>query len=257
MIRKFNDRLLPFAAALAFLVAWEFAVRFMGVRQVFLPAPSAIFCELAAFPLWYAEQTGYTIAIALAGFFVALVFGVLFAVLITEWDFLDRALFPLFVGFNSVPKVAIAPLFIIWFGTGSEPKIAIAFLIAVFAVVIDTALGLRSVPADTLDLARVLKGSRLKVLLRIKLYCALPHLFAGLKVAMSLALVGAIVGEFVSSDQGLGYVILMAQGNFDTTRVFAAIIVLAFAGVCLMGALDAVENALMPWRRKAKASPSG
>jgi NitT/TauT family transport system permease protein len=123
----------------------------------------------------------------------------------------------------------------------------IAFLIAVFAVVIDTTLGLRSVPPDTIDLARTQRGSRWKVLSRIKIFCALPHLFAGLKVAMSLALVGAIVGEFVSSQRGLGYVILSAQGMFDTPRVFAAIMILAVLGVLLIEALSVAERFALPW----------
>jgi NitT/TauT family transport system permease protein len=177
---------------------------------------------------------------------------VLFAVLIVEWKVLERLLFPLFVALNSVPKVALAPLFLIWFGTGAQPKIAIAFLIAVFAVVIDTALGLQSVSPETLDLARTLRGSRLKVLLRIKMYCALPHVFAGLKVAMSLALVGAIVGEFVSSQRGLGYVILTAQGTFDTPRVFAAIAILAALGVALIALIEKIERISLPWYQASK-----
>jgi len=238
---------IPFAGAAAFVAIWELACRALAVNTVLLPAPSLIVIELAQSPLWFAQQAGYTLAITLAGFAVAAVFGVAFAVMITESAFLDRLLFPLFVALNSVPKVALAPLCIIWFGTGAEPKIAIAFLVAVFAVVIDTALGLRSTPPDTLDLARVLRGSRLKVLLRIKLFCALPHLFAGLKVAMSLSLVGAIVGEFVSSQRGLGYVILSAQGMFDTTRVFAAITILAVMGVVLMEAIQIAERLALPW----------
>ncbi|WP_456635962.1 ABC transporter permease [Bradyrhizobium sp. USDA 10063] len=237
----------PLLGAAIFVLIWEVGVRALGVRSVLLPPPSLIAEELAASPGWFAVQTAYTLGITLAGFAVAVVFGVLFAVAIVEWKILDRLLFPLFVALNSVPKVALAPLFLIWFGTGAEPKIAIAFLIAVFAVVIDTALGLQSVSPDTMDLARTLRGSRLKVLLRIKLYCALPHLFAGLKVAMSLALVGAIVGEFVSSQRGLGYVILTAQGTFDTPRVFAAIVILAMLGVALIAVIGAIERLALPW----------
>ncbi|MBO4221761.1 ABC transporter permease [Bradyrhizobium neotropicale] len=237
----------PLLGAAIFFLVWEVGVRAFGVRSILLPAPSLIVEELAASPGWFAVQTAYTLGVTLAGFAVAVIFGVLFAVAIVEWKILDRLLFPLFVALNSVPKVALAPLFLIWFGTGAEPKIAIAFLIAVFAVVIDTALGLQSVSPDTIDLAKTLRGSRLKVLLRIKLYCALPHLFAGLKVAMSLALVGAIVGEFVSSQRGLGYVILTAQGTFDTPRVFAAIVVLAVLGVALIAVIEAIERVALPW----------
>ena len=237
----------PLLGAAIFLLVWEIGVRMFGVRPILLPTPSLIAEELIASPGWFAAQTAYTLGITLAGFAVATVFGVLFAILIVEWKVLDRLLFPLFVALNSVPKVALAPLFLIWFGTGAEPKIAIAFLIAVFAVVIDTALGLQSVSPDTIDLAKTLRGSRLKVLLRIKLYCALPHVFAGLKVAMSLALVGAIVGEFVSSQRGLGYVILTAQGTFDTPRVFAAIAILAVLGVALIALIGMVERFVLPW----------
>lgn len=237
----------PLAGALAFVAIWELAVRLFQVRPILLPAPSLVLKDLAESPLWFAEQTAYTLGTTLAGFAVAAAFGIAFAVIIVEWKVLDRLLFPLFVALNSVPKVALAPLFIIWFGTGAEPKVAIAFLIAVFAVVIDTVLGLRSVPPDTMDLARTLRGSRWKILVRIKLFCALPHILAGLKVAMSLALVGAIVGEFVSSQRGLGYVILSAQGMFDTPRVFAAITILAILGVLLIGIVGWVERFALPW----------
>ncbi|QRG05945.1 ABC transporter permease [Xanthobacter dioxanivorans] len=243
----------PLAGALSVLVLWEVVVRVLGVQPVFVPPPSLVLADIASAPLWFAQQTAFTAVITLAGFACAAVFGILFAVLIVEWPLLDRLLFPLFIALNSVPKVAVAPLFIIWFGTGAEPKIAISFLVAVFAIVVDTALGLRSVPADTLDLARALRGSRLKVLLRIKLYCALPHIFAGLKVTMSLALVGAIVGEFVSAQQGLGYVIMTAQGMFDTPRVFAAILILAVLGLGLIAVIDAVERRALPWRARAAA----
>jgi NitT/TauT family transport system permease protein len=237
----------PLLGSAIFVVLWEVFCRAFNVRPVLLPSPMLVISELAEFPLWFAEQSVYTLAVTLVGFALATVFGILFAVVITEWKMLDRLLFPLFVALNSVPKVALAPLFIIWFGTGAEPKVAIAFLIAVFAIVIDAALGLRSVPPDTLDLARTLRGSRLKVLLRIKIFCAMPHIFAGAKVAMSLALVGAIVGEFVSSQRGLGYVILSAQGTFDTPRVFAAITILAVLGVALVGAVGVVERLALPW----------
>ncbi|MFG1343358.1 ABC transporter permease [Xanthobacter autotrophicus DSM 431] len=240
----------PLAGALSVFILWEAVVRVVGVSPILVPPPSLVLADIAAAPLWFAQQTAFTALITLSGFACAAVFGILFAILIVEWPLLDRLLFPLFIALNSVPKVAVAPLFIIWFGTGAEPKIAISFLVAVFAIVVDTALGLRSVPADTLDLARALRGSRLKVLLRIKLYCALPHIFAGLKVTMSLALVGAIVGEFVSAQKGLGYVILTAQGMFDTPRVFAAILILAVMGVGLIALIDAAERRALPWRRR-------
>jgi len=238
----------PLLATLAALVLWELIVRALEVPAILVPAPTQVLSELAAFPAWFALQTLYTLWITIAGFVLATVIGVAFAVLLVEFRPFERTVFPLFVALNSVPKVAVAPLFVIWFGTGDQPKIAIAFLLAIFAIVIDGVVGLRSVSPDILDLARVLRGGRLKVLWRIKLPCALPSLFAGLKVAMSLSIVGAIIGEFVSSQRGLGYVILAAQGNFDTPRVFAAIFLLAILGVVLIALLDVIERRVTPWK---------
>jgi NitT/TauT family transport system permease protein len=185
----------------------------------------------------------------LAGFVLAVICGVGIAVLLVGSKWFESAAYPLIIAMNSVPKVAIAPLFVIWLGTGAEPKIAIAFLIAIFAVIVDTVHGLRSVPQDVLDLGRVLKGSPRDFFFKVRLPSALPSILTGMKVAISLALIGAIVGEFVSSQRGLGYVILSAQGTFDTPRVFAAIFVLVVMGVALFGALAWLEKRATPWRR--------
>jgi NitT/TauT family transport system permease protein len=234
-------------ALLAIFAAWEGAVRTLGVKPIVLPAPSVILAELAANLPWYLGHAWYTLITTLAGFAVAVLVGIALAVVIVESRLLESTVYALIVGLNSVPKVAVAPLFVVWLGTGYEPKIAIAFLIAVFAVVIDTVLGLRSVPADVLDLAHSLRGSRFDVLFRIRFPCALPAIFSGMKVAISLALVGAIVGEFVSSQRGLGYVILSAQGMFDIPRVFAALTVLAVLGILLFWAIVWAERRLIPW----------
>jgi len=230
------------------LVLWEIVCRMFAIRPIMLPLPSAILAELGAEAGWYFEQSLYTLFTTLAGFLIAVVAGVLIAVALVGSRLFERFLYPLIIGFNSVPKVALAPLFVVWMGTGAEPKIAIAFLIAVFAVIVDTVHGLRSVPSDIIDLGRVLKGSSWDFFFKVKLPCALPSVVAGMKVAMSLALVGAIVGEFVSSQKGLGYIIMSAQGTFDTVRVFAALFILAFMGVVLYGLLAWVERRATPWR---------
>lgn len=243
-------------AALAVLTGvfflWEAAVRAFQVKLVILPPPSAVFADLFSAPAWYLGHAWYTLIVTLGGFALAVLVGVLLAVLIVESRLLDKSIYALIVALNSVPKVAVAPLFVIWLGTGAEPKVAIAFLIAVFAIVIDAVLGLKSVPPDILDLARSLRGGRLATLWRIRFPCALPSLFAGMKVAISLALVGAIVGEFVSSQRGLGYVILSAQGMFDTARVFAAILVLAAMGVALFWLIALLERLAIPWHASQK-----
>lgn len=236
------------SSLLAFLVIWELLVRLMHVRPITLPPPSAVMSELFGEWRFYLDHAGYTLLTTLAGFILAAFIGVLLATMLVGSTLFEHTVYPLIIGLNSVPKVAIAPLFVIWLGTGSEPKIAIAFLIAVFAVIVDAVHGLRSVPGDVLDLGRVLKGSRLDFFFKVRLPGALPSILAGMKVAISLALVGAIVGEFVASQRGLGYVILSAQGTFDTTRVFAAVVVLAIMGLGLYGALAWAERRLTPWR---------
>jgi NitT/TauT family transport system permease protein len=247
-----KGNLAALAVLVGLFVAWEAAVRALEVKPIILPPPSAVFADLFSAPAWYLGHAWYTLIVTLAGFALSVVFGVLLAVLIVESRLLEKSIYALIVGLNSVPKVAVAPLFVIWLGTGAEPKIAIAFLIAVFAIVIDAVLGLKSVPPDILDLARSLRGGRLATLWRIRFPCALPSLFAGMKVAIGLALVGAIVGEFVSSQRGLGYVILSAQGMFDTARVFAAILVLALMGVALFWLIAWLERFAIPWHASQK-----
>lgn len=236
------------------LCSWEIAVHLLKVKPVILPPPSLIWDDFASSPVWHLEHAWYTLVTTLGGFTIAVIVGVSLAVLIVESRVLENSIYALIVAMNSVPKVAIAPLFVIWLGTGAQPKIAIACLIAVFPVVIDTVLGLRSVPPDILDLARSLRGSRFDTLWRIRFPTALPSMFAGMKVAISLALVGAIVGEFVSSQRGLGYVILTAQGMFDTPRVFAAIFLLAALGLLLFGLLAWLERFCLPWHTSQRTA---
>jgi NitT/TauT family transport system permease protein len=236
---------------LAFLLLWEVLVRVLEVRPIMVPPPSIVLRELLAEWAWYLDHTWYTFLTTSVGFVLAVLCGVGIAVMLVASKWFESAVYPLIIAMNSVPKVAVAPLFVIWMGTGSEPKIAIAFLIAIFAVIVDTVHGLRSVPQDVLDLGRVLKGSSFDFFFKVRLPCALPSILTGMKVAISLALIGAIVGEFVSSQRGLGYVILSAQGTFDTPRVFAAIFMLVIMGIAMFGLLAWLEKRATPWRKHA------
>ncbi len=238
---------------LGMLLFWEGAIHAFDIKPFLLPSPIAVVAELADSPAWYAAHAGQTLLQTFLGFALAVVLGVLMAVGIVYSRWVEQSLYTLLVGLNSIPKVAVAPLFIVWLGTGLEPKVAIAFLIAVFPIVIDTVLGLRSVDPDLLDLARSLRGSRLQVLRMVRFPNALPSLFAGMKVGISFAFIGAIVGEFVASSSGLGYVILSSQATFDTTRMFAAIFLLAVIGTILFYVVELAEKAFIPWhvsRRK-------
>jgi NitT/TauT family transport system permease protein len=230
-----------------FFVVWQAGVDVFHTPAYLLPSPWAVLQELASDPGWYMMHSAYTIGSTLLGFVLALVVGLLAAIGIVYSRLLESTLYTLLVTLNSVPKIALAPLFIIWMGTGAQSKVAISFLIALFAIVVDAVLGLRSVDPDAVDLFRAMKGSRLQTLWRLRLPNALPQLFAGMKVAISLALVGAIAGEFVASEDGLGHVILQAEGTFETTRVFVAIALLGVFGTALFYVVEAAERLVCPW----------
>jgi len=247
-MKKSNLILPGILSSVVLIVVWEVICSLFSISEVILPKPSAIVLELYENFAWYMLNSYYTVLITLAGFFISAILGVLIAVALVTSKFFERYAYPLIVGFNSVPKVALAPLFVVWLGTGAEPKIAIAFLISVFAVIVDTVHGFRSVDPALLDLAKVLRANKLDVFLKIKFPSALPSIVSGLKIALSLALVGAIVGEFVSSQAGLGFVIMSAQGMFDTVRVFAALVLLAIIGMVLYALLALLERKLTTYK---------
>ncbi|MCC6779692.1 MAG: ABC transporter permease [Hyphomicrobiales bacterium] len=240
-----------------FFALWELGVVLMKPPQYILPAPVAIFREIVSAPLWYLDHAMRTIGATMLGFLLALVVGCLAAIGIVYSRILENTLYTFLVALNSVPKIALAPIFIIWMGTGLTSKIAISFLIALFAIVVDTVLGLRSIEPDAIDLFRSMRGRPWQTLLWLRMPNALPYLFAGMKVAISLALVGAIAGEFVASQAGLGFVILSAQGTLETTRVFAAIVLLGVIGTILFFVVDVIERFVCPWHVSHRARHRG
>ena len=238
------------------LVLWEAAVWLFGIRQFLLPAPSVIIAELLNYPSFFARQGAYTLLTTLIGFAIALVLGVVFAIGIVYSRLLENTLYALLVALNSIPKVALAPLFVIWLGTEMAPKIAIAVTIAIFAIVVDMVLGLRSADPEMINMARSARATEWQILRKIRLPNALPSLFAGMKVAISFALVGALVGEFVAGSRGLGHAILIGQGMFDTPRVFASILVLGVMGTLLFYLVDLGEKLALPWHASQRGNRS-
>ena len=239
---------------LAMLALWALAVALFNPQAFILPSPMSVLREFASSPGYFMQHTAYTLATTLGGFLAALILGFLAAVGIVYSTFLERTLYTMLVALNSVPKVALAPLFVIWMGTGAEPKFAIVLMITIFATVIDTVLGLRSVEPELLSLARSARASEWHVLTKLRLPSALPSMFAGMKLAISLALVGAIVGEFVAGNTGLGQVILQAQGMFQTPRMFVAIFILGVLGTALFYVIDWIERLLVPWHISQRGS---
>jgi NitT/TauT family transport system permease protein len=234
------------------LVLWQAAVSIFHVRDFLVPGVNVVVNEIADHPELYFSEAMYTLGNTLAAFAISVVFGVALAAAIVYSRFLDKTLYAVLVALNNVPKVALAPLFVIWLGTGSASKIAMGVLISIFAIVIDAVLGLRSLTPDMIDLGRSMRGSGFKMLFKLRLPNALPSIIAGMKVAMSLSLVGSIVGEFVAAQNGLGFVILSAQGVFNTDRVFAAILLLALIGTGLFYAMEFLERLLIPWHESQR-----
>jgi NitT/TauT family transport system permease protein len=232
---------------MASALLWEGAVWAFGIRSFLLPAPSVVVADILDSPVFFGEQSLYTLYVTMAGFVIALVSGILAAIAIVSSRILDRTFYTLLVATNSVPKVALAPLFVIWLGTGGAPKIAIAAIIAVFPIVINTTVGLRSVNADMIDLARAARATRRDIMMKIRFPNALPNVFAGAKIGISFALIGAIVGEFVAGERGLGNVILMSQATFNSARAFAAILLLGILGTLMFFIVELFERWALPW----------
>jgi NitT/TauT family transport system permease protein len=229
-------------AHLAVLALWAWATGWGGVPRFILPGPLETLRALGAPQIDWPRHVLITAAEAFGGFALAVGIGVMLAVLFTWFAPLRRALMPLLVTLNLIPKVALAPLFIVWLGYGLVPNIAITFVIAFFPIVITTARGLAEVEPELLDLVRTVRATRWQVFRKIQLPSSLPYLFSGMRVAAVLAIAGTIVGEFVGSEAGLGFVIMAAQGTLDTPVMVMSLILVTLVGVTLYGLVVALER---------------
>lgn len=238
-------------ALLALVVLWELGVVLFDIPAYLLPAPTDVLNAVAENWRDLVVHSQVTIAETLAGFGLGLAIGVPLAVCIVYSQIIERILYPLLVASQAVPKVALAPLLLVALGYGAWPKIIVAFLIAFFPIVVNTVTGLASVDRELLKLLRSMGASSLDVFLKVRFPHAVPTMLAGFKVAIALAVVGAVVGEFVGSRSGLGYYMLVATGNFNTSLVFACVVVLTVIGVVLFYSVSIFERLLGRWNRSA------
>jgi NitT/TauT family transport system permease protein len=241
---------LPAVGGLAIVGLWWLATVVFGIRSFFVPRPPEVVGAFLRLPGHLLTHAGYTLAETLLGFGAAALGGMSLAVLLTAWRVLERATMPWVVAVNAVPKVALAPLLVVWLGFGMRPKVVLVVLICFFPVVVSTMAGLTSTPTELTELARSLSASGWQAFVKVRLPWALPQIFVGLKVAISLALVGAVVGEIQNPDHGLGAVILSAGTSADTPLAFAAIGLLGLLGVGLFYLVAGVERTLLPWARE-------
>ncbi len=230
------------------LGVWEVIVRRFDVPEYLLPPPSAIwqrFWETLPVQL---EEIAFTAATTLVGLFGALVVGVLLALIVTYVRPLRSVVLPAFAAFNGIPKIAIAPLLVTWFGLGAEPKILLAFLLGLFPIFVNAATGLSEIDPDIIDLARLSGGTEFRIFRKVRLMNALPYIADAMKVAFPLALVGAIVGEFIGGNRGIGQLILSGQFNLDTALVFACLLTITVFTSVGIGAVVVFEKLFLGWR---------
>jgi NitT/TauT family transport system permease protein len=245
--RRVRPVLLPAAVMLGVLVVWELSYRIFNIPKFVVPAPLGIITETWEWRWRLLSHSWVTLYETLAGFGLSIVVGTPLAVILVYSPLLRSAVYPLLVVTQAVPKVAIAPVLLLLLGAGEVSKVVVAFLVAFFPIVVDTATGLAATPPELLDLSRSYRASALKTFLKVRFPMALPFFFSGLKVAVTLAVIGAVVGEFVGSDKGLGYVILSATSYWKSNLAFGAMLLLAVMAVGLFGLVELAERIVCPW----------
>jgi NitT/TauT family transport system permease protein len=232
------------------LAAWEAVIRIFAVSDFVLPAPSEIGVALQQKVGALSLAAIVTAEEVVLGFAVSALVGVALALMIVRFRLFGRALYPLVIFFQTVPKVALAPIFILWFGYDLLPKISLIAVIAFFPVTLNMLAGLESVEPSLVALMRSVGASNDDILLRVQIPHALPHLMAGLKIAITLAVIGAIVGEFAGASAGLGYVIQFASTQLETPLVFAALVFVSLLGAGFYYVVELVEQIAVPWAPK-------
>jgi NitT/TauT family transport system permease protein len=240
-------KLTPLAGVVTFLLIWQVFVVAYGVPAYLLPAPVAIANAFVSQLPSLLSNGWVTVYEMLAGYALAVGIAIPLAIAITSSKRFNEFVMPTILFFQIVPKVAIAPLFLVWFGVGATPKVLVAFLISFFPIVIDAAVGLRSMSTEMIDLARSMGATRMQVFAQFRLPTSLPYLFSGLKVAATLAIAGTVVGEFVGADKGLGYLLLVTNSNMETALMFATIVALTIIGLVFYYLVELLEAFLIPW----------
>lgn len=234
--------LLPMLTAALVIGLWEAVVRLAKIPDVLLPTPSAVAVRLVETFPFLLQQAVPTTLETIAGFIISAVLGIALAVLICASRLAREALYPNIVFFQLIPKIALAPLFIVWLGIGSSSRVTFSVFISFFPVVVATLAGLTSVDRDLLRLCRAVGASERRTYLRVRFPAAVPHIFSGLKIAITFAMIGVIVGEFITAQAGLGYMILFAASQADMALIFAAIALLCVIGLALYGLVVAAER---------------
>ncbi len=244
----------PALFTLALFILWEVICRALRVPLTILPAPSDVFGALWQYRKPIAENSFVTLWTTLAGFLIATAFGLVLGVAVGWNRALYAGIYPVLIGFNSIPKVAVVPVLILWFGLGEIPAVMTAFLISFFPIVVNVATGLATTEPELEDVLRALGASKLDIMRKVGIPRSLPYFFGSLKVAITLAFVGAVVSETVGANKGIGKLMLDAQASFQVPIVFAGLLVLAVLGIVLYAATAAIEAHFTGWAFRGQAN---
>jgi NitT/TauT family transport system permease protein len=243
--------LAPYLFTAGFFLLWEAACRLFKVPPFFLPAPSRIAEAFAEYWWQLAFHSFHTLWMTLAGFLLAIVFGVLLGIVLGASRTVNAGTYPLLVGFNAIPKVAVVPILMLWFGVGWIPPVLTAFLISFFPIVVNVATGLSTIEPELEDVMRALGASKLDIMRKIGIPRSLPYLFAALKVAITLAYVGSVIAESNASRHGIGNLITRASADFNVPLVFAALVALAVLGVAIYAVTVWLERRFTGWAHRS------
>jgi NitT/TauT family transport system permease protein len=248
-----NERVesaIPWIFVTGLLAIWELACIALHVPVFVLPRPSQVTVSLYNQFGPIIDNSWTTLLRTLFGFAIAVVLGVVLGLAIGSSRLVYRGLYPVLVGFNSIPKVAVVPVFVIWFGIGTIPAVLTAFLVSFFPIAVNVATGLATIEPELLDVMRSLGAKKRKILMKVGLPRAMPYFFASLKVAITLAFVGTIISETVAANKGIGYLMMAATANFDTPLVFAGLFVIAVMGIVMYALFAAVEQRMTFWAKR-------
>lgn len=253
MQRLINDYWRPIALMVVLFILWWIATELGWVKEYVLPSPQATWNAAADNVAYLMTHTWATTYVTLVGFLIAIVLGELIAVLMIYSPAFEKTVYPIILVAQVIPKIAVAPLFVVWLGFGNPPKITVAVLMAFFPIVISGLAGLKSVDPEILELVSTMGAGKIKTFFKVRLPASMPQFLSGLKVAATLAVTGAVVGEFVGGSTGLGYVILQANGNINTAMLFAALFLMSALGIVLFMIIQLAEQYLIPWHSSRRS----
>lgn len=251
-----NSPWLSVATVVGLLIFWQWAVRYFEVPRFLLPAPTDIYAEMVKEHRLILMHLRYTLIGIVVGYIAAVVFALTVSMLMIRFRVLERMIMPIFIAIQTVPKIAIAPLILLWVGAGLESKVLVVGAIAFFPIVINTMAGFKSIDRNLLEVFRSVDASERQIFFRLRVPYAMPYIFAGLRIATTLAVLGAIVSEWLAASNGIGYLLLSGSFNFNTARSFAAIIVLAAIGMSFFGLMSVAEKRFS-WRRRVDDATGG